>query len=304
MLSRRNIRVKVLQTLYACIKNEDLQVKSAIDRFDKAVQNTFEIYVYNLQLLADITQYAKEEEDKRKNKFIVNPEDLTFSAKLATNPCTESLITNPSLKALVKFYKIEEKINADLCKKIYFDFSKEEVYKEYVYNQEGNQAHIDILLALYKFSLKDDHCNEIIEDFYAAWEDDKSLVMGAVKKTLKDLPLAGDFHEKHKPDPEAVDELGKKLLKTYVEHEKSFENQIASNLVNWEVDRVAQIDMLLIKLAMAEFLYIDIVPTHVTLNEYIELAKLYSHEKSAEFLNGILDKLCKQLKEAGKITKE
>jgi N utilization substance protein B len=160
-------------------------------------------------------------------------------------------------------------------------------------------------LELFRFCRKNELFNEIIEDQFANWEDDKSLIIGTIKKVLKSLPSENEnFIMEHYPDDETCKEYGEfLLLKTYLEDEALLK-LIEPVLQNWDADRVAVLDMIMIKMAICEFLYCNTIPAKVTLNEYVELAKSYSTSKSKEFVNGILDKLLNDLKSKNLIIKE
>ena len=160
------------------------------------------------------------------------------------------------------------------------------------------------MLELFRFLRKDEYFNEVVEDHYANWFDDQSLVIGAMKKVIKALPVTGPFIADHYPDDETAQEYGKALLEKVLDNEDFIRNLVEPTLKNWDPDRVAVIDMILLLMAVAEFLFFPTIPTKVTLNEYVEISKLYSTPKSKDFINGILDRLMKTLKSEGKIQKE
>jgi N utilization substance protein B len=160
------------------------------------------------------------------------------------------------------------------------------------------------LLDLYRFLAASDLYSDMSEDRYNNWCDDESLVSGAMKKTLKNFPVSGKFYEEHEPSDATVLEFGEELLrKTCSEDQKLF-TDIEPTLKNWDAERVAILDMVMLKMALCELLHFPTIPTKVTLNEYVEISKLYSTDKSKEFINGILDRLMKELLEKGRIVKE
>ncbi len=162
-----------------------------------------------------------------------------------------------------------------------------------------------MLLELFRFCRRNELFNEIIEDHYANWEDDKSLIIGTIKKVLKALPSDDEnFIMEHYPDKETTKEYGEFLLSRTLKEDDLLLKQIEPVLQNWDAERVAVLDMIMIKMALCEFMYCPTIPTKVTLNEYVELAKNYSTSKSKEFVNGILDRLLQDLISKGKIVKE
>ena len=146
--------------------------------------------------------------------------------------------------------------------------------------------------------------NETIEDHYVSWDDDESLVVGAMKKIIKSLDQDEyDFLKDYIPDDETVKEFGETLLIATVKNDKSLVELITPFLENWELERVAAIDLIMLKMAVTEILRIESIPTKVTLNEYVEISKIYSTEKSKEFINGILDRIINKLNNENKIIK-
>jgi N utilization substance protein B len=168
----------------------------------------------------------------------------------------------------------------------------------------ANKVHLDKLLALYKFLINHDSFVDLVEDQFPLWIDDKSLVVGAMKKTIKSLPATDDFLDQYEPDDDTVKDFGEALLSKVIEADEELLNLIEPTLKNWDADRVAILDMILIKMALSEMLHFPTIPTKVTLNEFVELAKQYSTDKSKDFINGILDRLLKQLTDEGLINKQ
>ena len=176
--------------------------------------------------------------------------------------------------------------------------------EKYLSSESTNEDHVEILLELYRFCRKNEVFNEIMDDRFCGWTDDKSLVIGALKKTLKILPKSGPIYEEHIPDDDTVEVFGKFLLENTHKQDQELEALINPVLENWDSERVALIDMILIKMGVVEMTNFKTIPAKVTLNEYVELSKTYSTDKSKEFVNGVLDKLLKQLDSEGKIVKE
>jgi len=161
-----------------------------------------------------------------------------------------------------------------------------------------------ILLSLFKHCINNELYNEAIEDRYPTWIDDKSLVVGTVKKTIKGLPVQSDFTGIYKPTEETTKDFGEILFENVNKKNAELLEIIEPALNNWDADRVAVIDMILLKMAISELMIFSTIPTKVTLNEFVEISKLYSTDKSKDFINGILDRLMKKLKKEGKIKKE
>ncbi|MEP7197230.1 MAG: transcription antitermination factor NusB [Saprospiraceae bacterium] len=305
MLSRRNVRIKVMQQLYSLIQDKELTFNDIKLTYHKSIQDTFNLYLLNLHSLSKVCFFSMEDFTIRQKKHLKTEEDLKFTDKLYNNPLVKCLATNVSLMQRIKKLKIGEGIDEDIYRKIYKEFTKEELFNKFILNdQNTNEEIVELLLELYRVCRRNELFNEIMDDNFSGWSDDKSLVIGAIKKTLKILPSSGDFVCEHIPDEETVKEFGEVLLtKTYEENE-FLEGLIKPILENWDSERVAIIDLILIKMAITEMINIKSIPPKVTLNEYVELAKMYSTDKSQEFVNGVLDKALKELLESNKIIKE
>lgn len=304
MLSRRGVRIAVMKRLYSLSRDESLSIKSCINAYQKAVTDTYDLYFFCLYSLVKITRVAVDDEEKRKAKYLPSPEDKLFKSKLYFNPIIQSLET--SKKFSLKADKLDFKATAskDFATQIYNEFQKEESYLNYLKVENTNEEHLDMILELFRFCRKNEYFNDIMEDWNVNWIDDKSLVIGTVKKTLKACPTDEDIFSEHLPDTEITEDFGLELLKHAYQEDGEMLDYIKPILENWDHERLAIIDMILIKMALVEFLYFKTIPVKVTLNEYVEISKTYSTPKSKEFINGILDKLLKQLLEDKKIDKE
>lgn len=305
MLSRRNVRIKVMQQLYSLNQDKELTFKDIKSAYRHSPLNAFHLYLLNLYSIIKVCSFAVEDATNRKKKHLKSEEDLKFSDKLYTNPLVKSLATNPFLQKRLKTDRIGEGIDEDIFRKIYKEFTKEEKYVKYIMEDDTSSENlVELLLELYRVCRRNELFNEIMDDHYSGWPDDKSLVIGAVKKTLKVLPSQADFISEHLPDDETVTEFGETLLDKTYQSNSELDQLIKPVLVNWEAERIAIIDLILIKMAITEMVNIKTIPPKVTLNEYVELAKMYSTDKSQEFVNGVLDRLLKDLQEENKIIKE
>ncbi len=305
MLSRRNVRIKVMQVLYAAGKVQDMDYGSVMHLYRKGISRSFELLLFNLDAMIRIAGFARQDASKKTAKLRPTDEDRLFTAKLYDNSLMASLSENPELKRLIRAYHLDDKIDEDNVRLIYADFAKSEEYKSYVLKKDTNEEdHMEMLLFLYKHCCADETFNELVEDHYPAWIDDKSLIVGSMKKILKALPAEADFYDAYRPPEEAVKEFGELLVDKSFHTDDELLEIIEPALKNWDAERVAVIDMILIKMALCEMMYFPSIPTKVTLNEYVEISKLYSTDKSKDFINGILDRLMKKLQKDGKIVKE
>lgn len=305
MLSRRNVRIKVMQMLYSQSKDESLTSEDLLTRYSSRINKSFQLYLFNLLYFLRIAEYAKEDAERKMSKFLPTDEDKQFTAKLCENELVASLEDNEKLQLLFKHYKLNELIDKDIVRLIYTEFAKNDEYREYVMKEDTEEEdHREILLSLYKHCVQSENFEDKIEDHFAQWVDDQSLIIGAMKKTIKALPAEEDFFEEYRPNKETTLDFGEQLLREVLEKDQNLLDLIEPTLKNWDADRVAIIDMILLKMALTELMTFPTIPSKVTINEFVEISKLYSTEKSKDFINGILDRLMKKLNKEGKIRKE
>jgi transcription antitermination protein NusB len=293
-----------MQVYFAFERDKELPFEEAIKGYREFIANSYHLLLYNLFLMVEATKFSLEEKDKRLTKYIKTQEDLTFRPKFYENEMVQSLEHNKGFQKALKLAGIQGFADKDILRKIYKEFTQTQEYLSFMEAaDEDKQATIDVLLSFFKFLIKNEVFSELLEDKYLTWEDDKSLIVGTVKKIIKALPAEEDAVTLYKPDEETVTEFGEELLKVLQDKKTQHTEWIEPVLKNWEIDRVAKMDMILLRMAIAEFTGFPSIPTKVTLNEYVEMSKNYSTDKSKEFINGILDNLMKQLQEGGQINK-
>lgn len=305
MLSRRNIRIKVMQALYAHNRDASSSLADLKKNYLLSVQKSYDLYLFNLWIISRIADYARVDYSKKRSKMLPSEQDRAFTPKLADNPLSQLLINSTAFKEECRLNGVLNFIDADFVTQLYRDFSNTEAYQEYLKNDsEDIDIQINILLALYKFCVNHELFVDLIEDHFINWIDDKSIVLGSIKKTIKALPISDEeFYEPFQLNADTVQDFGMRLLEMVYENDLAYNNQIKPFLENWDFDRMAIIDRISLKLAIAEFTSFPSIPTKVTLNEYVDLSKSYSTDKSKEFVNGILDRMLKQMQKEGKINK-
>lgn len=291
--------------LYSMGRDQKLSPDDVMKRYQRSVNRSFELYLFNLLFLIKVTEYSKKDQEKKRAKLLPSEDDKRFTAKLYENDLIQSLVLNESLKRLFNNFQLSNRIDEDNTRSIYTEFSKSDDYKAYIKQDDNTEEqHQKVLLALYKHCVGEELFNDAMEDNYSHWVDDKSLIVGAIKKTIKALPVTGDFHNEFRPSTEATVDFGETLLSQVISQNQELLDIIEPTLKNWDADRVAVLDMILLKMALCELLKFPTIPTKVTLNEFVEISKLYSTDKSKDFINGILDRLMKKLNKEGKIQKE
>ena len=303
MVSRRSVRVKVMQLLYVLNRDAQMDARKILRTYDESIERSFELFLFNLYILINTAYEAVNDANKRNSKLLPSEDDQKFTARLYENEVVQSLVNNQNLEREFQRNKFAAKVDDNFYQKLYAEFVELEEYKAYLDMDPPGSEHTAILLELYRVMRKNEYFNEVLQDHYLNWVDDKSLAVGNVKKAIKELPADESFYEQYYPDHETAQEFGRSLLEKTCEHDIELLELIEPTLKNWDAERLAIIDMILLKMAICEFIHFPTIPTKVTLNEYVEIAKLYSTPKSKDFVNGILDRLMKSLQEQGRIQK-
>ena len=306
MINRRHIRVKVMQSVYAMqqSKNDDLLKE---EKFLKhSILKMFDLYVLNIQLLVKVQDLAAKKIELSKKKILATAEDLKPNTKFVNNSIINAIRESVSLESYLHVNKLENwDLDDEYVKIIFEELQKSDLYQKYLDTVE-NSFKVDKAFVIDFFKeiiAPNEKLAEYYEDKMISWIDDIPFVNTWVVKSLsKQKPnkpfLLGSLY-KDKDDEDFVSDLFKKTML----HQHTFEEDIAEKTPNWEKERIAEIDMILIKMAITEFLHFASIPVRVTINEYIEVAKDYSTQKSGYFINGVLDKLSKDYLSLKKIKK-
>jgi transcription antitermination protein NusB len=307
MLNRRHIRIKILQILYAYSRNESTDLNQADKEFTHSVEKTYEMYLYLLLFILDMQALAIEKIEAGKNKRLPTKEELYPNTRFVTNELLRKIVYSKSLKKEAQRIGVSWDDNPDIARKFFKQLVETEEYKEYMELSERNfDVDSDYLLRFFRRHMIN---FELLQDYFEEksiyWNDDIDIVASMIIKTLRavkedddDIALLPLWKADGEERDFAYDLLHKTMLRS-----KEMEGYIKGSADNWETDRIAVMDMVIMKMALTEAIIFPEIPLKVTLNEYIELAKFYSTEKSGGFINGILDKLFGELKQKGIIKK-
>lgn len=305
MLSRRSVRIKVMQLLYMLNRDEQLSFPDLAKDYNEGIWKAYELYIFQLHLLLKVAQYAEKDALNRAAKYLPSDDDKVFIPRLYQNPSVQSLANHTSFLNIVSKYKAQENLDEDHIRTLYLALGETPEHKAYLALGEPTTEETNkFLLEMYRFLINHDLFVEMTEDRFNNWQDDESLVVGAMKKTLKVMPFTGEFYKEFEPSDETVREFGEELLRKTCQEDQALLEHIEPTLKNWDAERVAVLDMIMLKMALCELLYFPTIPTKVTLNEFVEISKVYSTDKSKDFINGILDRLMKKLLKEEKIVKE
>ncbi len=307
MISRRIIRTKVLQILYAHVSSADKSVSSSESELHFSIQKTYDLYHLLLMLPVELCDYAERMMEIRKLKNFPTPEELNPNMRFVSNRLISKLKDNNDLNAYIKKNKVNWVNSQELVKKIYQTMVESDVYKNYLAEKEDDfQVDKRFFEDFYaEVLLKSEFVFNEFEEQSIYWNDDLDFVVSMVIKTLKKFKEESNINDhlsslyKDEEDKEFTVQLFRKTLAGSEENRKTIE----AYTKNWDVDRVATMDVLIMELAITELTAFPSVPIKVSLNEYIELAKYYSTQRSSIFINGVLDRITKDFKDQGKIIK-
>ncbi len=308
MISRRLLRIKVLQAAYAYFKSGfETPAKSEKELFF-SIGKTWELYLSIYQLLIDLARYARKRIDLARSKMSPSWEDLNPNTRFADNVLIRHLENHQKLGMLLKEKKISWANHPELIRGLYNTLAGSELFTEYMNEQDpGWQSDRKFLLTLLNdLILPSPLLDQVLEEKSIYWNDDLEFVVRMAEKSLR--KFSGDDSEpvpvyqlyKDEEDREFV----KRLFRNLIVNHKDYEKLIERHTRNWDVERIAFMDILIMELAIAEILENESIPTRVSFNEYIEISKYYSTDKSSNFINGILDKIIGQLREEKRIVKK
>lgn len=307
MISRRIIRIKVMQSLYAFRSSSDQTIKQAEKELFHSIDKSYDLYHLLLLLLTDVRNYASNRIDIKMQKKMPTSEDLNPNRRFVNNGIILNLENNKSLQKYVESKKLSWVDHPELIKKLYDQLITSSEYNAYMEAPENSlnddRSIIDFFYAHIVAESAD--LFQVLEEKSIYWNDDIEFVISMIIKTLQKFkPNSSDLKSLMPlfKDDDDIDFTKNLLRKSILNHDEN-SKIIEHHLLNWDIERVAFIDILIMELAICEFLYFPSIPTKVTLNEYIDLARYYSTNKSRNFINGILDKILKTLKNEEKIQK-
>jgi len=308
MLNRRHLRIKVLQILYAFFQSKEIDVVKAQNELLLSVERMYDLYLYLLLTIPELKRAAETNNENRKNKLRPNESDLLPNLKWVENSLVLKIEESKELNKVSSARKVNwlGAENQEIFRKMFLQVKDSETYFEFMENGlKDFEEDKKFALALFKNEIiNSEFLHNYIEDKSIYWLDDIDLCCSMALKTLKTAAPDKEIsilslYKEDDDEKEFILNLCRNTIEMDVENEKLIEILA----VNWEVDRIAKMDVLLLKMALVELQTCSNIPTKVTMNEYIEISKFYSTPKSNLFINGILDKAISQLTKEKKIKK-
>ncbi len=295
-----------MQSVYAVLqsRSDDLKKEEKFLLFN--IHKSKDLYVLQLLLLVEVKKLALEHIEIKKKKYLATDDDRNPNMKFTENAVVKAIENSKEIREFKGSKKLDLwKENREYVRVILDKMTQSEEYAEYMSTRSSDfEQDRNFISFLFKESVAP---NEKLFDFYESinlgWVDDYPLVNTMILKTFKQMKPGYSFDLKDLNVKADDEEFLLELFRKTLLHQDEFTNEIDKKTPNWDTERIADIDMILIKMALTEFLYFPSIPTKVTINEYIEIAKDYSTAKSSYFINGVLDKLLKEYDKSGKLKK-
>lgn len=313
MLGRRHYRIKVLQALYAFFQGGESRVTVAEKNLLNSLDKVYELYYLQFSFLLEVIHFYKFRMEEAKTKFLPTPEEINPNYKLSENRLIFQLLENHQLNDQIVKYKVSWTEEQDLVRKVYQKLKESKELSQYLHSDVGtyreDQNFVERLFR--KFIAKSTDLQFYFEEKNIFWEDDFEVAAVFVIKTIKLMSetfdaqdsLTGLLTKGQEVDPEDDRKFILELFRKTIMNSEESDKLIDERTRNWELERIALTDILLIKMALTELTHFSQIPVKVTMNEYIEISKQFSSHKSKLFINGILDKLVSDLTGENKIRK-
>ena len=307
MLNRRHIRIKVLQLLYAFFHSESDDLMKLERELDKSFKKTHDLYIHMLVLLVNLKSLAEQKIEMGKNKLLPSQEDLDPNTKFVDNQVLNLFSQNLALLEKVESDPIYWDDNPEIQSKLLRQIQDSDLYEDYMKNAKSSfiddRKFISALFA--EFIAPNEDLHSFLQEKSIYWSDDFASVNLAVLKTIKSFKLESDKYARMLPLFKSEDDkqYASNLLKRTLVNSTEYKKYIVETASNWGEDRISDMDQLIMQMAICELLNFETIPVKVTLNEYIEVSKDYSSQKSKVFINGVIDKLVIRFKKENKLKK-
>jgi N utilization substance protein B len=307
MISRRLLRIKALMALYAFNRREDDDLAKAEKELVFSIGKTYDLYHYLMLLVIEIADIASERIEQSLRKKMPSYEDLNPNSRFIDNEVIRQLRNNIFFNKYISASKLSWANYLHIPRQLFNSMATWNPYIQYMKSDDKDyQSDKKFIISLMTdFLPNSEDLLNCLEEQSIYWNDDMEYVLVMVEKTLK--KFRADSGEKAQLMPlfknEEDEEFVKILFRKAVLNTKKCSELIDSNTTNWEVERIALMDILVMQLAITEVIEFPEIPVKVTLNEYIEIAKYYCTSKSSTFVNGILDNIVKEIREKGMFKK-
>ena len=308
MINRVLIRLKVIQVIYAYYQNGGKNLEAAEKELFFSLSKAYDLYKYLLLLMVEVTQFADRRIDNRRHKLRPTYEDLNPNTRFIDNAFMAQLMQNAQLEEFRANQKRTWDDEGDFVKHLFEKMEQTKAYQEYMSKDALTyEDDRELWRKLYRSTIaQNETIDEILEEQSLYWNDDKAIVDTFVLKTIKRFEPENGAEQELMPEykDDEDKEFARKLLRTAIANGDAYRKLMENNAKNWDMERFAFMDILIMQVALAEIISFPSIPVSVSLNEYVEIAKMYSTPKSGSFINGMLDSIVNQLKSENKLNKQ
>ena len=307
MINRVLIRLKIIQVVYAYYKNSGKSLKAAEDEVFFSLSKAYDLYKFLLLLIVALTRYASDRIAFNMRKVRPTEEDLNPNLKFVNNRLAAQLEANDDLIKFSEKSKLDWVNYSDFLRRLLDSIVESDIYKEYMASETSSyEEDRELWRKLYKnFVFDNEELDILLEELSLYWNDDKAIVDTFVLKTIKRFNEEGGMNQQLLPEYKDDEDMeyAHRLFKATIQNAEEYRKMMSDNSKNWDMSRLAFMDVIIMQTALAEVMTFPQIPLNVTLNEYVEIAKYYSTPKSSSFINGLLDTIIKNLKKDNKINK-
>ncbi|MDY0200012.1 MAG: transcription antitermination factor NusB [Bacteroidales bacterium] len=308
MISRRLLRIKALQILFAFYRGESDSLAKAEKELLHSIKKGYDMYQYLFLLLIEIQDFAEKRVEVAKQKLMPTHEDLHPNMRFIENPVFQLIRENESIQDYLTYHKLSWVNYPELIKKLYQKITASEYYKAYMeLDSVDFVTHRQLVVSILSKELLNFEDFELsLEEQSIYWNDDLEFMIGMAVKTLKKF-------EENQPETipvfpmykdEEDEDFAKRLLRKVILNHTENTNIIDNYTKNWDVERIAGMDILIMEMALTEITEFPSIPVKVSFNEYIEISKYYSTDQSSTFINGVLDKIIAAYRTDNKVQKQ
>ena len=306
MISRRMLRIKVVKALYAHMKSDADSLMASEKMLVTSIDKTYDLYFLLMSLVVEMAQYAEQRQEAAKNKKLPTYEDLNPNRKFVDNAVIRLLAQSDSVNDYLASRKLSWAKYPELVKALYTQLEHSDYFKKYMTSQESSfREDLALITEFYTRELEESEILEsALDEMSILWNDDLGFALIMVTRTLSNM-RASHTDVKVLPKFKSIEDLdfARELFAKAAVNFDNYQEEIEKYTRNWDVERIAFMDNLIMATAVAELVTFPSIPVKVTLDEYIEIAKYYSTHGSSTFINGILDKIVASFTEEGKINK-
>lgn len=308
MINRTLIRLKIVQLMYAFYQNGGKNIETAEKELLFSLSKAYDLYNYLLMLMVAISRYALTQVERKEELNRTTHSDERVSRRFVDNRFVLQLESNLQLEEYKQRQKKTWGNNTDYVKKIYEQIIASDTYKEYMEKESVTYADDrELWRKIYKsIIMKDEELDDVLEDQSLYWNDDRTIVDTFILKTIKRFEEDKAENQELIPEYNSDEdrEFALRLFRRSILNDEYYRQLIGKCVKNWEFNRLAYMDIVIMQVAVAELLSFPLIPASVTINEYVEIAKWYSTPKSGSYVNGIVDAVVKMLRRENKLTKQ